>query len=100
MPAFKKGDEIEIPCAVEQGAFPTEVLVSFNTVEGPVSGFVRKEFVSRVDQGGKGYIRGIVREVSSDVITVLLKGSFFTTTGLASLPRDWANKHVQMARAA
>lgn len=101
MPTFKPGDEIAIPCEVGPGPFPTEKLVTLDTAEGPLSGFVRKENLLSVDStGNNGYIRGTVKEVFSEIITVVVRGSFFTTTGLASLPREWASKHVQFAHAA
>lgn len=100
MANFERGDEVQIQCDIGPGAFPTEFLVTFETVDGPISGFVRRENVVRSDKGDIGYINGTVEEVTADVITVLVKGSFFTTTGIAALTRDWANKHVQVAHAA
>jgi hypothetical protein len=100
MAQLKPGDQIEIQCDIGPGAFPTEILVTFETADGPVSGFIRKENVIRKDRGDVGYIRGTVQEVEEDIITVLVKGSFFTTTGIAALKRDWADKHVQVSHAA
>lgn len=94
MAKFNVGEIVEIQCEVQAGAFPTEVLVTLDTVEGPISGFVRKEAIKRV-KGHEGYIRATVKDVSADTLTVVLQGSFFTTTGLAYLKRDWANAHVQ-----
>jgi hypothetical protein len=100
MDHLKPGDEIQIQCDIGPGAFPTEFLVTFETVDGPISGFVRRENVVRSDKGDIGFISGKVEEVTADIITVLVKGSFFTTTGIAALTRDWANTHVQVAHAA
>ena len=50
-------------------------------------------------EGHEGFIRGVVREVSADTVTVEVHGSFFTTTGLAYLRRDWANSNLQLAHA-
>ena len=100
MEKFEQGDQVQIQCDIGPGAFPTEFLVTFETVDGPISGFVRRENVVRSDKGDVGFISGTVEEVTDDVITVLVRGSFFTTTGIATLKRDWANKHVQVARAA
>jgi hypothetical protein len=96
MSQFSVGQPVKIPCEVQRGAFPTELLVTFETVDGPTSGFVRSEDVQRVD-GHHGLISAIIKETSSDTITVIVKGSFFTTTGLAYLKRDWANSNVQPA---
>lgn len=98
MPSFKPGQTIQILCEVQRGAFPTELLVTFETAEGPVSGFVRADSVKRSNDR-EGYITAEVKEVSADTLTVVVHGSFFTTTGLAYLNRDWANSHVQSAHA-
>jgi hypothetical protein len=100
MKKFELDDQVLIQCDIGPGAFPTEFLVTFETIEGPISGFVRRENVIRSDKGDVGYINGIVKEVTDTVITVLVKGSFFTTTGIAALERDWANTHVKVAHAA
>ncbi|MGH8614449.1 MAG: hypothetical protein ACREYF_21115 [Gammaproteobacteria bacterium] len=97
MSNFTIGQTVKIPCEVQRGAFPTELLVTFDTAEGPVSGFVRKEGVE--GEGHEGFIRATVTAVSSDTLTVMVQGSFFTTTGLAYLRRDWANSHVHPAHA-
>lgn len=78
------GEKIRIPCTASQGAFPDEWLVSFDTAEGPVSGFVKcvQEFE------GEHYIIGRIEEVRPSVIAVRVEGSFFTTTGLAYLSTD------------
>jgi hypothetical protein len=100
MANFKPGDEVLIQCEIGPGAFPQEMLVTFETIDGPTSGFVRKDQISLSDKNGVGFINGTVKAVTDDVLTVMVRGSFFTTTGLASLNRDWAKKHVQFARAA
>jgi hypothetical protein len=98
MPKFVPGQVVMIRCDIQPGAFPTEVLVNFETAEGPVSGFVRSNNVERTGED-EGFIRATVQEVSAHTITVVVDGSFFTTTGLAYLNRDWANSHVRAAHA-
>ncbi len=39
---------------------------------------------------GQWYVHGVVRKVEPDVIEVWIRGSFFTTNGLASVPRRLA----------
>ena len=97
---LRPGDEVEIPCEVGNGAFPTEMLVTFETTDGPVSGFVRKENLVATDKPDRAFVKGRVKEVTRDVITVIVRGSFFTTTGLASLSRDWASKNLRVPHAA
>jgi len=99
MVGFSRGQRIQIRCEAQQGAFPDEYLVKFETAQGPVSGFVRRDNISRID-GDHAYILATVEDVSDDSLTVLVRGSFFTTTGLARLSRDWANSHVRAAHAA
>lgn len=96
MPDFAPGQLIRIRCEVQKGAFPTEMMVTFDTVDGPISGFVRSENVEQIE-GDEGYIRGVVKEVSGEILTVMVYGSFFTTNGLAYLKQDWARSHVKAA---
>lgn len=94
MAKYAVGEAVGIPCAVQPGAFPHEVLVTFETGKETISGFVRSgDVLSR--QGHQGYIPGTVKAVSSDVLTVVVKGSFFTTTGLVYLRRDWADSKLR-----
>jgi len=72
MTTFVPGQTIWIRCEVGRGAFPTESLVTFQTVEGLVSGFVRTESVKRSDDR-EGYLQAIVKEVSDDTIAVVAK---------------------------
>src|SRR5713226_7741114 len=97
MPNFSVGQTVRIKCEVRPGPFPGEFLVAFETAQGPVSGFVRGEDFEKIDES-EGFVFGAIIEVSSDTLTVMVRGSFFTTNGLALLKRDWANSHVQEAR--
>jgi hypothetical protein len=100
MARFAAGQPILIPCDVEPGAFASEFLVTFETLEGPVSGFVREDNLQRIGaEGGGAYVFATVKDVSEDTLTVVVRGSFFTTTGLAHLKTDWANSHVRAAHA-
>lgn len=98
MARFTLGQTVQIRCDIQPGAFPTEYLVTFQTNEGPVSGFVRGEQISHAETD-KGYIFATVQGVSEDTLTVMVRGSFFTTTGLAHLSTAWANAHVREAHA-
>ena len=97
MTSFAVGQSVKIPCEVQRGAFPHEVLVTFTTAQGPISGFVRSDtIVGRHDH--QGFIPAIIQAVSQDTITAVVKGSFFTTTGLIYLKRDWADANLQRDR--
>lgn len=98
MRTFSTGQSVQIKCEVRPGPFPGEFLVAFETAEGPVSGFVQEDNLTKMGEGD-GYVFATVKEVSADTLTVMVRGSFFTTNGLAHLRRDWANSHVQEARA-
>jgi hypothetical protein len=74
------------PTAVKDGAFPGEKLVTVNTSRGLISGFVKSDFI--VDREGKQYVLAEVRRVSPSELTVRLFGSFFTTTGIAEIPKN------------
>lgn len=88
------GQAVGIPCDVGQGAFPNEHLVTMITTDGPVSGFVTTDNLARIE-GDRGLLKGVVVQVGEETVTVRVRGSFFTTTGLAYLPRDWAASHLQ-----
>lgn len=98
MARFEIGQSVRIPCELQPGPFPTEYLVTFQAIEGPVSGFARTQDVC-LDAGGRGYISAVVKDISADSLAVVVKGSFFTTTGLAHLNSGWANSNVEVAHA-
>jgi hypothetical protein len=88
MAQIKPGDEIGIQCEVTNGPFTGERLISFGTTDGPVSGFVRE---SELKQDGSHWlVRAIVLGVEADSIAVRVQGSFFTTNGIATIPREMA----------
>jgi hypothetical protein len=86
--AISAGAKINIRCEVRPGPFSGEKLVSFSSLEGPISGFVKERELTLV--GEKWLLNGIVQEVFRDSILVKVRGSFFTTNGIASISRDLA----------
>lgn len=93
MANLEPGENVGIPCQVSNGAFPGEYLVSFDSINGPVSGFVGADALeSHAD--GETYLIATVVQADQDTVTVWIKGSFFTTTGLAYFRREWAGKHL------
>lgn len=93
MPTFNPGESIAIRCKIQPGPFPDEFLVTVETTEGPIAGFVRKE--GTIERGGERLLVGVVVKATSEFLEVRLKGSYFTTTGLADLPRDWVKTNVE-----
>jgi len=85
MPTTVAGEMILIPVNTGSGAFSGERLITFDTLHGPISGFIRADQVE-VRNGGS-FIKALVLEVTPDHISVRLHGSFFTTTGLAHIDR-------------
>lgn len=85
--AFEIGQKVGIPCETKPGAFNTESFVSMETVDGPVSGFVLNDRVYHKE--GKPYLQGIVVAISDRILTVLIQGSFFTTSGEANFNEDY-----------
>jgi hypothetical protein len=82
------GERILVPTDVKSGVFPGERFVTVSTESGPVSGFAKADYV--INQGGASYLLAEVKQVRKNTITVKLYGSFFTTTGLADIPRSAA----------
>ena len=73
---------------VRPGPFSDEPLISFETIDGPVSGFVSASELKEVSN--EWLVRAVVKQVYPDKLEVMVSGSFFTTNGLASLPLDAA----------
>lgn len=84
MAAFKAGDFVGVECEVQPAPFSGERLVTIQTVDGAISGFVRD---SELRQSGEHWwIRAKVLAASEHVLEVVFKGSFLTTNGLANVP--------------
>ena len=94
MAAFEPGQTIGIPCDVFPGAFSHEALVVLDTKRGEVSGFVNRDELLELDNDHE-LLRAKVVDVTEDTLTVRLRGSFFTTTGLAFLSPDWARSNAR-----
>jgi hypothetical protein len=80
------GDLILVQVRAERGPFSDESLVTFDSLNGTISGFINSDQVEL--RGKKAFIRARVVSVAKDAITVRLHGSFFTTTGLARIDKD------------
>ncbi len=83
---YTPGMVVELTCTVASGAFPDEHLVTFEAIGGTVSGFVKPEEIKIID--GESRLRAVVKEVAPEQLTVLVRGSFFTTTGIAYVAPD------------
>jgi hypothetical protein len=98
MAQFRRGQLVNIPCTVQKGAFPDEVLVTIETDRGSVSGFLKNSFVTK--QQGRHFVQGVVVEASADSVQVRVPGSFFTTAaGLTTVSSGWAQNHFMEVRA-
>ena len=84
----EKGAVVGIPCEVKPGPFSEELLISLDTVNGPISGFVQNSELKQ--QGEQWYVRAIVEAIEADGITVRIHGSFFTTNGIATISPEAA----------
>jgi hypothetical protein len=86
--ALQIGQQVMIPCEVQPGPFSEERLITFHSLDGTVSGFVKSEELEEVH--GQPAIRGVVRAVEKDHLEVWIRGAFFTTNGLANVPTEMA----------
>ena len=87
---LKVGDLVGVLCLIQPGPFPDERLVTVETGEGQISGFVKQSNL-QIDAADpeRGRVKGSVVEATNDSITVKLFGSFFTTAqGIASVRRS------------
>lgn len=85
---MKIGDTIGIQCEVRPGPFSEERMITFDTIDGPISGFVRRSELRQ--QGTQWYVRAVIQNIKEDILEVRVRGSFFTTNGLASVSRKYA----------
>jgi hypothetical protein len=87
---IKIGDLVGVPCTIQAGPFPDEKLVTVETSEGQISGFVKASSLE-VDptDSEHGRVKATVVTATDESITVKLFGSFFTTAqGVASVRRN------------
>lgn len=82
----KAGELILVKVRAERGPFSDECLITFESLDGPISGFINSDEV--VQRGSDTFIRARVLAVRDNGISVKLHGSFFTTTGLAHIDKD------------
>jgi hypothetical protein len=85
MPKVEVGETILLPVESSTGAFAGECFITFDTLDGPVSGFIRADQVR--ERNKKHFLEAEVIAVASNCLTVRLHGSFFTTTGLAHIDK-------------
>ena len=88
MPAMNVGDVIGVQCIVQPGPFSDERLITFDTTNGPISGFVEEAELRQM--GKKWLVRAVIMAVHDDFLEVVVKGSFFTTNGLANVQKRHA----------
>ena len=88
MKPIAPGDRVQIKCDVKPGPFSGERLVTFDTLDGLISGFVREADLT--GSGGGWLISGVVQSVETEHLVVKVRGSFFTTNGIANVSRDMA----------
>jgi hypothetical protein len=86
--ALAVGQQVWIRCKVQPGPFSDEPLITIDSIDGPVSGFVGSDELKTI--GAEQAVRGIVRNVEKDYVEVWIKGSFFTTNGLTNVPIELA----------
>ncbi len=96
MTGFEPGQDVGVRATIFGGPFPDESMVSIVIPSGPITGFVRNSYIDQTDENNS-YVRAVIQSIEGDEITILLAGSFFTTTGLATLPRDWASENLALA---
>lgn len=85
---FEVGNFVGVRCEVQDGPFSEERLVTIETVDGAITGFVRETELR--ERNGEWEVRGKVSGIFSDSVEVFIRGSFFTTNGLAKVPRNLA----------
>jgi hypothetical protein len=85
MAELERGQIIAIPCKVFPGAFNHEAMVIIDSMEGEVSGFVRRDDFFSIEDD-HGFVKARVVDVTTETISVMLKGSSLQL-------QDWLNFH-------
>jgi hypothetical protein len=86
--ALTVGQQVWIRCKVRPGPFSEEPLVTIESIDGSISGFVRSEELKTSAEEDR--VRGVVRNIKTTFIEVWIKGSFFTTNGLTNVSPEMA----------
>lgn len=81
--AYSVGGFVGIQCEVKPGPFAEEMLVTVDTIDGAISGFVKRTELREMN--GKWQVRGKVRRIAENALEVWILGSFFTTNGIANV---------------
>lgn len=80
MPDIRTGETVALKAQFEKGAFPDEYMVTFRSVDGDVSGFVKAGNAVR-KVGESLFLTGQVQDVTGSILTLFVRGSFFTNSG-------------------
>ena len=94
---FSPGEEVNIPCTIQPGAFPNERLITIKTDDAELTGFVN---VERLIQSGltHGFIVGRIVYQDKHSMMIQMPASFFTTaSGRTSVNSGWATHNLQAA---
>lgn len=84
--ALVVGQQVWIRCKAQPGPFSDEPLVTIDSIDGPVTGFVQSDELT----ADRTQVRGVVHGLEKNYVEVRIKGSFFTTNGLANVPAELA----------
>jgi len=85
------GETVALAAEFQTGAFPDEYMVTFSSLDGPVSGFVKQgNAVTTI--GTKLFLKALVQEVSESELTLFVRGSFFTNSGYVKVKPDQLSK--------
>jgi hypothetical protein len=84
--ALQVGQQVWIRCKVQPGPFSEEPLITIESIEGPVSGFVTSDELNTE----RSAVRGVVRRIEIGHIEAWIRGSFFTTNGLTNVRNELA----------
>lgn len=87
----RTGETVALKAQFEKGAFPDEYIVTFSSIEGEVSGFVKAgNAVTEIDKNL--FLVGQVQDVSGPILTLFVRGSFFTNSGYVKVRSDQLEK--------
>jgi hypothetical protein len=94
MSKFHRGEMVAFRCVVAPGAFPKEFLITANLDSKDISGFVREDQISS-KTNGHAFLHGRVVDVTTDCLSLLVRGSFFSSNGFFDVSPNWATQNLR-----
>lgn len=100
MARFNPGESFDVPCLIEPGSCAGEKRITIKrSNKNDLCGYVAREYL-QFSNDRRGFVRGKVIDVRTDLITVQIPGYFSTPSGHAALRIRCTGAHSRARSAA